>query len=47
MFTSLKDYRRRTKQQLLQTLGIVDGGEDSEFQTLHAEYKATITFLDR
>jgi hypothetical protein len=45
LLTSIRDSRRRTKQQVLQTLGLVSGTEDSTFQAEHAEFKATVTGL--
>ena len=47
MLSALKDKRRRTKQQILQTLGFAEGGEDSDFMALYAEYKATVNGLAR
>lgn len=40
-----KDTRRRAKQQVLQTLGLAQGQEDSDFQAAFAEYKGTVTAL--
>lgn len=43
--TIFSDKKRRTKQQLLQSLGLSKGTDDSDFAAEHAEYKATTNAL--
>ena len=40
-----RDARRRAKQQLLQSMGLAAGTEDSDFQAEYAEYRGTVNSI--